>query len=79
VLPGHRSGDLCHSGMRILVTHDQKTMPKHFVNFVRRDISTGVIIVPQSLPVRDAIEELLLIWAASDAEEWRNVLEYLPL
>jgi hypothetical protein len=64
---------------RILVTHDQKTMPKHFVNFVRRDISTGVIIVPQSLPVRDAIEELLLIWAASDAEEWRNVLEYLPL
>jgi hypothetical protein len=52
-----REGALCHSGMRIPVTHDPKTMPKHF---------------------RDAIEEVLLIWA-SNAEEWRNVLEYLPL
>ena len=53
----------------------QSTTPE----FVRRDVSPGVIIVPQSLQVRDTIDELLLIWAASDAEEWRNVIEYLPL
>jgi hypothetical protein len=39
----------------------------------------GVIVVSQSLPVRDAIEQLLPIRAVSDAEEWRNVIEYLPL
>jgi hypothetical protein len=64
---------------RILVTDDQKTMPKHFANFVLRHVSPGVIITPQSLEIRRAIEDLLLIWAASDAAEWRNMLEYLPL
>lgn len=64
---------------RILVTHDQKSMPKHFATFVMQSISPGVIIVPQWLEVRRCIEDLLLIWAASEVEEWLNVLEYLPL
>jgi predicted nuclease of predicted toxin-antitoxin system len=64
---------------RILITHDQKTMPKHFADFVVRHASPGVLIVPQSVEVRSAIEDLLLIWAASDAEQWQNVLDYLPL
>ena len=40
-----------------------------------RHTSPGLIIVPRSLPVREAIEDLLLI----NASEWQNVLEYLPL
>ena len=66
-------------GVRILITHDQKTMPKHFANFVLQRVSPGVLIVPQSLEVRRAIEDVLLIWAASDAEQRQNVLDYLPL
>jgi Domain of unknown function (DUF5615) len=64
---------------RILITHDQKTMPRHFADFIARRASPGVLIVPQSLDVRSAIEDVLLIWAASDAEQWQNVLDYLPL
>jgi hypothetical protein len=41
--------------------------------------SAGVLIVPQNLPVRDAIEDLILIWACCEAEEWVDVLDFLPL
>src|SRR5450759_2667202 len=54
---------------RILVTHDLTTMPRHFGEFLQtRGSSPGVLVVPQSLPIGEAIEELVLIWGASDAE-----------
>ena len=42
-------------------------------------ISSGVIIIPLKLLVRGAVEDLLLIWTASEAEEWRNRIQVLPL
>src|SRR5450432_644166 len=53
---------------RILVTHDRKTMPSHFVRFIRDHSSPGLIIVEQSLDISAAVEGLLLIWAATDVE-----------
>ena len=50
---------------RILVTHDSRTMPTHFAEFVRSQHSPGVIVVPQSLAVPAAAEDLALIWAAT--------------
>jgi uncharacterized protein DUF5615 len=64
---------------RVLVTHDRKTMPKHFAEFIEHTTSSGVIVIPQRLPVRAAIEDLLLIWTASKAEEWHNRIQVLPL
>ena len=64
---------------RVLVTHDCKTMPKHFAEFIGHTTSSGVIVIPQKLPVRAAIEDLLLIWTASEAEEWHNRIQVLPL
>jgi hypothetical protein len=64
---------------RILISHDRKTMPGHLVRFVERPSGPGVIIVSQDLDVGAAIEDLLIIWAASDAEEWRNQLGFVPL
>jgi hypothetical protein len=63
---------------RILVTHDRKTMPLHFADFVERYDCPGVIIVSRKAPAKTVIEELLLIWSASDAEEWRNVIISIP-
>src|ERR1019366_10186930 len=55
---------------RILVTHDRQTMPHHFGEFLmRRGSSPGVFLVSQYAPIGEVIEELLLIWAASDADE----------
>ena len=35
-------------------------------------MSAGVLIIPQKMPVAQVAEELLLIWAATEAEEWTN-------
>ena len=65
---------------RVLVSHDVGTMPAHFLNFKNAgNHSCGVFLIPQSLDVGTAIEELLLIWFASDASEWTDRLEWLPL
>ena len=65
---------------RILVPHDFHTMPRHFGDFLRaRGSSPGLILVPQHMPIGEAIEELLLIWGASEAEEWRDRWQALPL
>ncbi len=65
---------------RVLVSHDVGTMPAHFRMFRNEGKhSAGVFLVPQSLDVGAVIEEILLIWLASEASEWQNRLEWLPL
>jgi hypothetical protein len=64
---------------RILVSHDRKTMPSEFARFIVDSHSAGVIIVSQRLPMELIIEELLLIWSVSSAEEWVDRIAKLPL
>ncbi|WP_347239388.1 DUF5615 family PIN-like protein [Phormidium sp. FACHB-1136] len=64
---------------RILVSHDRKTMPSEFADFIVSHQSSGVIIVSRKLSIEATIEELLLIWAASSADEWINRIAKLPL
>jgi hypothetical protein len=54
-------------------------MPVHFANFIATQQSPGVFLLSQDLPIRVAAEELLMIWEASEAEEWSDTLQYLPL
>ena len=64
---------------RILVSHDRTTMPGHFSTFIETRSSAGVILVAQDLDIGSAIDELLLVWATTDASEWMNRIGYLPL
>jgi hypothetical protein len=64
---------------RILVTHDRRTLPAHFADFIQRRESPGVIIISQRVTVRRAMDELDLVWEASEAEEWTNLIVELPL
>ena len=64
---------------RILVTHDGKTMPRHFGQHLAHAHSAGVLVVPQSLPVSIAAEQILLIASATEAEEWVDRISRLPL
>ena len=64
---------------RILVSHDRKTMPAHFVRFIRDGSSPGLIIVEQGLDISAAVEDVMLVWAATDAKEWRDRIGFLPL
>jgi hypothetical protein len=64
---------------RVLVTHDRRTMPRHFSEFVIHRSSAGLLVVPQSLAIGAVVEDLLLINAATEAEEWINRLAFLPI
>jgi hypothetical protein len=41
--------------------------------------TTPSIIIQQSLAVRDTVDTLILIWAATAADEWKNRIVYLPV
>lgn len=62
---------------RILVTQDQRTMPTYFGEFIKANNSPGVLIIPQKRPTRLAIEALILVWMASDGEEYVNSIRKL--
>ena len=64
---------------RVLVTHDRKTMLKHFANFITSELSSGVLVVSQKLPASFVAEEIALIWTASEANAWENRIYSLPL
>jgi hypothetical protein len=64
---------------RVLLTHDIRTMPRHFAAFIGEHTSAGVLLIPQNLPRRQVVEDLILIWVAMEAEEWINRIMSFPL
>lgn len=63
---------------RILVSHNFQTMPAHFRRFTESQRSPGVFLVAQDVPVSQAIESLVTIWAATAPGEWENRLCLIP-
>jgi len=65
---------------RILITYDRNTMTRHFYErLVAGKASPGLFIVPKGQgTVGDAIEWLLLVWGASQPEEGRDRIVYIP-
>jgi hypothetical protein len=39
----------------------------------------GVLMVKQSESVAQVIDDLILLWSASEAEEWQNAVAFPPL
>lgn len=65
---------------RILISHDENSMPGHFNDFVRGGSSSpGVLIAPQGAPVGRVIESILLVWIASEADQWVDRIAWLPI
>ena len=71
--------DLAAQHERIVITHDRSTMTRFFMERVASGKSNpGIFVVPQRSRIGEIVESLLLVWAASRAEEWRNQIVYLP-
>jgi predicted nuclease of predicted toxin-antitoxin system len=64
---------------RVLVSQDRRTMPFHFIQYIRNASSPGVILLREATPIAVAIEGLALIWSASEASEWTDRLGWIPL
>jgi hypothetical protein len=69
---------LADAAGRVLVSHDRRTLPGHYRQYTSSRTSPGLIIVSQKLAVGRAAELLHLPWAASEAEEYVNVIYDLP-
>jgi hypothetical protein len=64
----------------IVVSHDVSTMTASaYEKIANGDNMAGLILVHQWLPWAKAIEDIVLIWSASEAEEWSNQVRFLPL
>jgi hypothetical protein len=70
--------EVATSNRRVLVSHDVSTMPEAFFQFIQEHTSSGVILISQELSYREAIEGLLRVWSSTEAEDWENVLSFLP-
>jgi hypothetical protein len=65
---------------RILLTHDVNTMTYHAYERVSVEKPmAGVIIVPQSLAIGTAIEDILIVAECTSPAEWQAQILYLPL
>jgi Domain of unknown function (DUF5615) len=62
---------------RSLVTQDLRSMPTHFGEFIETEDVPGIFMISQKISIRRAIDELILIWAASEAEEHINSIHNL--
>lgn len=65
---------------RILLTHDRTTMPDFaHARVAAEEPMPGVFVVGDRLPLRQVIEELLLIDGCSEQAQWSGLVLYLPL
>jgi predicted nuclease of predicted toxin-antitoxin system len=65
---------------RIVVTHDRTTLPAFaYERVASGQPMPGVIVINDRLPVRQAIEELVLVATCSEASDWVGRVLYLPL
>ena len=64
----------------IVVSHDVNTMSSTaFTRLAEGQPMNGLLLVHQRTPVSAIIESLLLIWAASEVDEWTGQVEFLPI
>jgi hypothetical protein len=56
----------------------EKEVPRdHPVHLIMDNYSSGIFLIPHSLDVGTAIDELLPIWLVSDASDWEDRPEWL--
>ena len=63
----------------LVVSHDVNTMPAAaYARLTAGESFPGLFMVQQTLPIRPVIESILLIWSASELEEWTDQVVFLP-
>jgi predicted nuclease of predicted toxin-antitoxin system len=72
--------DWAANNERILLTHDRATMPDFaYDRLLKGQQMSGVFLINDRMPTRQAIDELLLLNNCSQQDEWKGIVLYLPL
>jgi hypothetical protein len=65
---------------RIVLTHDRATMPNFaYERLARGEEMSGLFVVNDRMPIKQVIDELLLVVDCSQQSEWKGIVLYLPL
>lgn len=79
---GSKDPDLirfAESEMRILLTMDRETMLGHIQDHIASGGHTwGIFFIDSTSTWRELVDTLILVWSASQAEEWQDGIEYIP-
>jgi len=69
----------CEAEQRLLVTKNHYSMPGHIADhFAAGRHHWGVFRLSRDLTLSQLAEQIEIFWEASEAEEWRDRLEYIP-
>jgi len=72
--------DWAASNGRILLTHDRATMPDFaYERLSQGQQMSGLFVINDRMPVRQVIDELLLLLDCTKQDEWKGIVLYLPL
>ena len=64
----------------VIISHDVNTIPAAARRRLDEDkLMAGLIMVHQMDPAIAAIDDIVLIWAATEPEEWVSQICFLPL
>jgi hypothetical protein len=65
---------------RVLVTDNRKSMPGHIADHIAAGgHHWGIFMVHKNAPLRTLADTLYVYWDVTDAEQWMDVMEWLPV
>lgn len=65
---------------RVILTHDRRTMPRYAAVRMQGGLRMpGLCVVPMTMSIAQAIEELSLIVDCSRPDDWDGLIRHLPL
>jgi hypothetical protein len=72
--------EYCWQNRWLLLSHDVNTMKALAKERVLQQKGLhGLFLIPQDRPIREVAESVVLLWSASEFEEWSDQVVYLPL
>lgn len=70
----------CEANQFILVTNNRSTMPIHLKNHLAAGgHMPGIFILNPGMPHGETIDELALIWEASEPDEYVDQIRHIPI
>ena len=64
---------------RVVLSHDRQTLPHHAYHRIRsRQPMPGVIVISDTTPVGEAVELLEIYLECATAEEFQDLVSFLP-
>jgi len=65
---------------RVLVTDNRKSMPAHLEEHARTGHHHwGIFVVSKHAPFKALADALYVYWASTDAEQWLDIMEWVPI